>query len=115
VRDDRERLLDILEAIDRVDKYAVRGRDVFDRDELVQSWCLRHLQIIGEAARAITDELKAEHPEMAWSRIVGMRHVLVHDYFGIDLEIVWSAVSKDLPDLEEKVQRLLENLGQVAP
>ena len=54
MRSDRERLLDIQEAIERIEKYATRGREAFERDELIQTWILHHLQIIGEAARALS-------------------------------------------------------------
>ncbi len=63
MRDDRERLLDILEAIERIDRYAVHGREAFDNDELIQGWITHQLQIIGEAAARITTDLHAAHPE----------------------------------------------------
>jgi uncharacterized protein with HEPN domain len=107
VRDDRERLLDIQEAIDRIQKYAARGRETFEREELVQNWIVHHLQILGEAARSLSLVLKARHPEVPWAKIIGMRNVLVHDYFGMDADIVWSAVERDLPDLKRKVEAML--------
>jgi uncharacterized protein with HEPN domain len=107
VRDDRERLLDILEAIERTERYAERGKLAFEKDELVQVWVLHHLQIIGEAARALDDSFKAESPEIPWTQIVGMRNILVHQYFDIDTEIVWSVVENDLPRLKAKIQGLL--------
>lgn len=64
MRDDRERLLDIQEAIERIEKYATRGRDAFEHDELIQTWILHNLQILGEAARAISAVLKQQHPEV---------------------------------------------------
>ncbi len=65
MRDDRERLLDILEAIERIDRYAVRGREAFEHDELVQNWITHQLQIIGEAAARITADLRENHPRSA--------------------------------------------------
>lgn len=112
MRDPRERLRDILEAIERIERYASRGREVFEGDELVQTWILRHLQIIGEAARAMPDELRSIAPEIPWSQIVGMRHVLVHDYFGIDVDLVWNAVERDVPALKDAVQRILMRLEE---
>jgi uncharacterized protein with HEPN domain len=107
VRDDLERLRDIQEAIDRIEKHTVQGRDVFERDELVQNWVVHHLQIIGEATRHLSSELKTKHTEIPWSRIIGMRNILVHDYFAIDVEAVWQAVERDLPELKLKVSALL--------
>lgn len=63
MRDDRGRLLDILDAIDRIDAYSLRGRNAFDRDELVQTWMIHHLQIIGEAAGRLSDAFREKHPE----------------------------------------------------
>ena len=97
MRDRQERLRDILEAIERTEKYAAKGKSTFDQDELVQVWILHHLQVIGEAARSLGPELMDDLPEIPWSDIIGMRHVLVHHYFEIDTEIVWSVIERDLP------------------
>ena len=85
MKDDASRLQDILEAISRIEKYAARGRDTFERDELVQTWILHNLQIIGEAARGVSAELQARHVEVPWRQIIAMRNILVHDYFTVDL------------------------------
>ena len=80
MRDDRERLLDIQEAIQRIEKYASSGREIFERDELIQTWVVHHLQIIGEAARHVSSSLKLRHAQVPWSQITGMRNILVHNY-----------------------------------
>jgi uncharacterized protein with HEPN domain len=110
MRDDRERLLDLQEAILKIEKYAVRGRQAFERDELIQSWIVHHIQIIGEAARTMSPVFQQQHPDWSWSRITGMRNILIHHYFEIDTDIVWSVVEKDLPDLKAKVDEALKNL-----
>ena len=69
MRRDRQRLEDILEAIERIEKYASGGRATFDRDELVQTWVLHHLQIIGEAVRGLSDEIRSAHPDIPWAQI----------------------------------------------
>lgn len=112
MRDERERLLHILDAIERIEKYAARGRRVFEQDELIQNWMVRHLQVIGEAARAVSPEFRGKHPELPWTKIIGTRHVLVHDYFGIELDIVWQVVEGDLPDLKRKILAILQELGE---
>ncbi len=109
MRDDRERLLDIQEAIERIEKYAAQGRENFESDELVQTWILHHLQILCEAARAISAEFKQQHPEVAWPQIAGMRNILVHQYFGIDLDIVWAVVERELPVLKQQTVILLDD------
>jgi len=104
MRDEKERILDILEAIERIQKYAARGRDAFEQDELIQNWIVHHLQVIGEAAANISCEFTDAHPEIPWPKIIGMRNILVHHYFGIDLNVVWSAVENDLPLLAENLK-----------
>jgi uncharacterized protein with HEPN domain len=110
MRSDRERLLDVIEAIERIEKYAAQGREAFERDELVQTWVVHHLQIIGEACRAVSDESKRDHPDVPWPKIVGMRNILVHHYFGIDPEAVWQVVEKDLPELRQKLTALINRM-----
>jgi uncharacterized protein with HEPN domain len=107
LRRDRQRLEDILEAIERIEKYASGGRATFDRDELVQTWVLHHLQIIGEAVRGPSDEIRSAHSDIPWAQIAAMRNILVHDYFGIDLDEVWAAVVRDLPQLKAKIAAAL--------
>jgi uncharacterized protein with HEPN domain len=81
VRDVNERLLDIQEAITNIMKYTGQGRDSFNQNELIQTWVIRHLEIIGEAARAIPADFKELHPLVPWRKINGMRNLLVHHYF----------------------------------
>jgi len=108
MRNDRERLLDIQEAIEEIKKYAVRGKESFRNDELVQTWILHHLQILGEAAAKISDEFQEQHPDVLWYKIIGMRNILVHDYFRIDINAVWSVVENDIPVLEKQIKQLLQ-------
>lgn len=111
MRDPRERLRDILEAIAAIERYRDRDRQTFERDELLQTWFLRHLQIIGEATRALPEDVRALAPEIPWPKIIGMRNILVHGYFEIDTEIVWEAATRDVPALKPAVERLLRDLG----
>ncbi|MCW5700718.1 MAG: DUF86 domain-containing protein [Rhodospirillales bacterium] len=114
MRDPRERLHDVLEAIDAIGRYRDRDRAAFDRDELLQSWYLRHLQIIGEAARALPDEVRGMAPDIPWPKIIGMRNILVHGYFAIDADIVWEAATRDVPAMKPKVEHLLSALGDTS-
>ncbi len=108
MRDDRERLLDILEAIERIEKYTARGRSVFDEDELIQTWVLHHLQIIGEAVRALSPETTSRSEEIEWAKIIGMRNILVHNYFSIDTEIVWAVIENELQNLKSTISSYLD-------
>lgn len=101
MRNPKERLLDILDAITKIERYAARGREAFERDELIQVWILHHLQIIGEAVARLGDFCKA-HPQVPWAEIIAMRNILVHEYFGVDLEEIWQTIERDLPALRRE-------------
>ena len=107
MRDDRQRLFDICEAIERIEKYTSQGRQVFEGSELIQNWVLRHLQIICEACRSVSSEFRTQHPAVPWPQAIGMRNILVHHYFEMDVNAVWSAVEHDLPKLKQQLQSIL--------
>ena len=107
MRSDRERLLDIKEAIERIERYAVQGRSAFERDELIQNWIVHHLLLIGEAAAALSSEFRGQHAEVTWAQIVGMRNILVHRYFDVDADVVWAVVERDLMPLKAFVDTTL--------
>ena len=85
MRDDCGRLQDILDAIKRIERYVKRGRSVFEEDELVHTWMIHRIQIIGEAASQSSSTFRKTHQQVPWPQIIKMRHVLVYDYLGIDL------------------------------
>ena len=112
MRSDRQRLQDILDAINHIRRYAKRGRRAFETDELVHTWMIHHIQIIGEAASKLTASFRRRHSQLPWPLIIKMRHVLVHDYFGIDLAEVWAVVERDLPVLKRQINQLLKQYPQ---
>jgi uncharacterized protein with HEPN domain len=112
MRDPKERLRDILEAIAAIDRYRDRDRSAFEQDELLQVWFLRHLQIIGEAARRLPEEIRNLAPDIPWHKIIGMRNILVHGYFAIDLDVVSDAGQQDVPELKPKIEALLKRLEE---
>ena len=112
MRDPRERLLDILEAIERIERYASQGKAAFERDELIQVWMVSHIQIIGEASNALPQEFQMQYPEVPWRNIVGMRHILVHNYFEVDLDVVWTTLERDIPPLKQAIEAMLAELDE---
>ncbi|MCZ8048843.1 MAG: DUF86 domain-containing protein [Microcystis aeruginosa K13-10] len=110
MRDDTERLRDILEAIERVEKYAPQGKTVFEQQELIQTWIVYHLQIIGEAARATSQEFQARYPEVTWRDASDLRNLTIHEYFRINLEIIWDIVENDIPPLKQQIEAILQEL-----
>jgi len=110
VRDPKERVRDVREAIANIEKYSVRGRGAFEADELLQSWFVRQLESIGEAVRAIPDGTRALAPLVPWAQIGGMRNVLVQGYFEIDTNLVWDAIQRDVPRRKGEMETLLRQL-----
>ena len=115
MRDDRARLDDILRAIASITRYSHRGRPAFDRDELVQSWMVYHLTLIGEAAARLSPGLRDRHPEIPWPRVIGMRNILIHGYFAIDLEEVWVTVEQRVPVLQAQIEIMLRGNTSAGP
>jgi uncharacterized protein with HEPN domain len=109
LRPDLERLQDVLEAIDRIQSKTALGRAAFDSEPLLQVWAVHHLEIIGEACRGLSGELRDRHPEVPWAAIIGMRNILIHDYFGLNLDEVWAAAERDVPTLRTQVLAIIED------
>jgi uncharacterized protein with HEPN domain len=111
VKDDRLYLVYIRECIDRIEKYTATGRAAFNSDTLIQDAVLRNFHTLAESTQRLSSALKARHPEVDWQAIAGFRNVLVHDYLGINLDRVWLAVKKNLPELKTQVDAMLAELG----
>ena len=95
---------DVWEAIEKIERYVFGlDHDAFVKDEKTADSVVRNLEIIGEATNRLPADFKAKHPQIEWRKIVGLRHRIVHDYFGIDLEIIWEITQKDLPELKSKL------------
>lgn len=110
MRDDRSRLADMIEAIANIENYAVFGRERCIGDELIRVYIIHHLQVIGEAGSKLSTDLRSRHPEIPWPKVLGIRHILVDDYFRVDYEIVWGVVEKDLPALKSQLHAVLSEL-----
>lgn len=98
--------MDVLDAISGIERYR-SSREAFDADERTQAWMVSRLQIIGEACRHLSDDFRARHADVPWRLIIGMRHHLVHGYFDIDPDVVWSAIVDRVPDLKRDIELIL--------
>jgi uncharacterized protein with HEPN domain len=107
-RDFEVYLEDILEAIRKVRAYAAgMDRGQFEADEKTVDAVVRNLEIIGEAVKQIPEDVRQTHPQIPWRKISGLRDLLIHQYFGVNLEIVWDIIQTKLDDLEHAICNLL--------
>src|SRR5690348_3443198 len=100
MRSDDALLLDMLIAAQKVQEFVGDlSQEQFEQSKLHQSAVLQELQVIGEAARMISEQTKLSHPEIVWTTIAGMRNRIIHEYFRIDLEILWDTIQDNIPEL----------------
>jgi uncharacterized protein with HEPN domain len=105
--------LHILDAITTIESYiAGLTEESFRQNRLIQDAVIRNLEIIGEATKKLPKSLTKKYPNVEWKKIAGMRDVLIHDYFGVDLERVWGVVMNRLPDLKKNVTQILNDLNK---
>lgn len=108
-RDDSVYLKHVLAACLKIEKF-VQGvdRSGFLTDEELQSAVLYQIQIVGEASKRLSEELKTKYGDVAWKAIAGMRDKIVHDYMGVDLDYVWQTVSEDIPAFKKQIGGILK-------
>jgi uncharacterized protein with HEPN domain len=111
MKDDRVFLAHIRDAITRIESYTHGGRQAFFSDTKTQDAVIRNLEVIGEAVKNLSADLRDKHPDVPWARIAGMRDVLIHGYFGVRLETVWNAVENRIPELKRYVSLLIGSEG----
>lgn len=100
----------ILESIEWIEKDTKgMSKDDFLKNVPIQDAVVRRIEIIGEAIRNLPPELKKENKDVSWQDIMDMRNKIIHEYFGVDLELVWEVVQKDVPELKDKVKEILSS------
>jgi len=102
-------LSNILECINKIESYTVEGKNVFLSNPMIQDAVIRNFEIIGEATKRLSKELKDNNPEIKWTQIAGFRDILIHDYMSINLNRVWLVVEDDLTVLKTKIKFLLSH------
>jgi uncharacterized protein with HEPN domain len=101
---------DILDAIGAIREYTGElTREDFGRDRKTVDAVLHNLEVIGEAVKQLPADVRSAHPGVEWQKIAGLRDILIHAYFGIDLDIVWDVVSKKLPALETQIRSIFDS------
>ena len=110
-RRDVDLIQDIIESIERIIFYTHNMEYAnFVKDYKTQDAVIRNIEILGEAAKLISLNLKDDYPDISWKNIAGTRDKLVHDYFGINIDIVWNIIKEDIPELSQNIKQILQNL-----
>jgi len=101
---------DILESIEKIQRY-IKNLDYekFKDNELVADAVIRNLEIIGEASKNIPDNIRAKYPNVPWRRMIGLRNITAHEYFGVDLNIIWEIITANLSETKPKIELMLED------
>lgn len=108
-RDWNLRIKDILESIAKISRYTEGITfEIFSADEMIIDAVVRNIAIIGEAARNIPVEIQEKYPQIPWDEICGMRNIVIHQYFGVSLSILWQTVKEDLPKLAKMLNDITE-------
>jgi uncharacterized protein with HEPN domain len=102
---------DIWESIEKIERYTKgMSHDKFQNDEKTTDAVVRNLEIIGEAAGRLPEDFIKRHAEIEWVKIIGLRNRIVHEYFGVDLQIIWQILKKDLPDFKASLKIIRSKL-----
>ncbi|MHC1597099.1 MAG: HepT-like ribonuclease domain-containing protein [Methermicoccaceae archaeon] len=110
-RDLRLFLMDILEAIEKIERYTSSlSFEEFAKSEMVIDAVVRNLEIIGEASKRLPEDVRSKYSDIPWKRVVGFRNIVIHGYFDVDLEIVWVIAKERLVELKPKIERMLEEM-----
>ena len=110
-RDPRLFLADMMEAITKIEKWiAGISNEKFSKDALLQDAVVRNLEILGEAAKNIPEEIRLRYPNIPWKRIAGFRDIAIHDYFGVDLEIVWKILTEGIVAVKPSLDKMIREM-----
>ena len=108
---DKVRLQHILDAIIEIETYTLNTDfSDFSKNSMMRFACIKQMEIIGEAGNHVSDENKAKFTNVEWGQLIGMRNVFVHEYFGVDPNLVWEIIKGDLPGLKEKIIEILNSI-----
>ena len=111
MKNDRLYLLHICECIDKIERYTREGEVAFFKDDKTQDAVIRNLQVLAESSQRLSSALKEAHQEIEWRKIAGFRNILVHQYLGVNIALIWRIATDHLPDLKQKLTAVLEGMA----
>lgn len=103
---------DILEAMGKIERY-IKGLnyETFAKSEMIVDAVIRNLEIIGEASRNIPEHMRGKYPDIPWKRMIGLRNIAIHEYFGVDLSIIWEIITRNLPETSPMIAEMLKGFN----
>ena len=106
------RIEDILEAVERIERYTEGLRyDQWQTDQKTIDAVIRNIEVIGEAAKHVPPDVQKMFPEIPWGKMKGIRNILIHEYFGVDIEVLWKTAMEDLPGLKDLLMGMLDRIN----
>jgi uncharacterized protein with HEPN domain len=109
MKDERLYLSNIQECIERIEEYTKGGKEEFMQTKMIQDAVIRNFEIIGEATKRLSPELRSQYSDVPWQQMAGLRDVLIHDYLKVNLNLVWQIIEHNLSDLKRQVTAIMEN------
>jgi len=101
---------DILEAMGKISSYTKSFTfEMFEKNEMIIDAVIRNLEIIGEASKNIPGEVREKYPDIPWRRMIGLRNIVIHEYFGVDLDIIWEIITRNLPETRPEIEDMLKD------
>jgi len=112
-KDDSVYLLHIMDAFVQIERYTDGvSHDDFMENSLLQDGVIRQLEIMGEASRSLSEDIRNDYPHIPWRQMIGLRNRMIHAYFNVNLQIIWEIVKGDIPDLKQKMKQLLDAISE---
>jgi len=103
---------DILESMRKIERYIENlNYNEFEKNELIVDAVIRNLEVMGEASRNIPEDIRNKHIDIPWKRMIGLRNIATHEYFGIDLSIIWEIITVNLPETKPKIELMLKDFS----
>ncbi|MBS9390889.1 MAG: DUF86 domain-containing protein [Dolichospermum sp. WA123] len=109
MKDERLYLSNIKECIERIEEYTKGGKEEFMQNKMIQDAVIRNFEIIGEATKRLSPELRSQYSDVPWQQMASLRDVLIHDYLKVNLNLVWQIIEQNLSNLKRQVTAILQN------